>query len=248
MISLELKVIDNSFAKEFMIDNHYTHSCAKATISFGFYTKENKLSTVIVYGQPSGKFLASSIYDGCTENECLELLRLFSYDWNEKNTESYCIAKSIKYIKENLKNIKVLVSYADTSAGHIGYIYQASNWLYIGKGSSERQIFIDGKRQHRRSLYDIYGTSSILKLKEKLGDRLVISNEKFSKNKYIYITSNKKEKKEILKKLKTKPFNQYPKGDLKYYNSKNNVFQPNYKKNDNEYQMSIFNYFAKKTD
>ena len=242
MINLKLKVINNAFAKQFMIENHYTKSCAKATISFGFYTEKEELSTVIVYGQPSGKYLASSIYDGCKESECLELLRLFSYDWNVKNTESYCIAKSIKYIKENMKEIKVLISYADTSAGHIGYIYQASNWLYIGKGSCERKIFIDGQRQHRRNLYDLYGTSSIPKLKEILGERLQISEEKFSKNKYIYITANKKEKKEIIKKLKTIPISEYPKGDLNYYDNNSNSFLGNMQFKEEEYQFDIFDF------
>lgn len=241
MINLKLKVIDNSFAKKFMIENHYTRSCAKASISFGFYTPDDRLSTVIVYGQPSGKFLASSIYEGCTEHECLELLRLFSYDWNEKNTESYCISQSIKYLKQYHKEIKVLVSYADISAGHVGYIYQASNWLYVGKGSSERKIFIDGKRQHRRNLYDVYGTSSIEKLKEKLGERLTISDERFSKNKYIYILTNKREKKEILGKLKDKPMEEYPKGDLKYYDNETNEFQGNHVEIKEE-QTTIFDF------
>lgn len=195
-------------AKEFIEKNHYSHSCPKVTLALGFYYKE-KLTTVIVYGQPSGRNLASSIWEGGNEKECWELLRLFSYDYCPKNTESYCIGKSFQYIREHHPEIKVLVSYADSNYGHCGYIYQATNWIYTGIGSNERTLFIDGNRVHRRDLYDKYGTSSLMFLKEKFGDRFTYS-EKNPKYRYIYILGSKKQKKQIHNKLKYKPTD-YPK-------------------------------------
>lgn len=220
---IEIKLIPNNEAKQFMEKYHYTHSCNLGVISYGFYYNE-KLACVIVYSRPSGKNLAKSIWDGGNDYNTLELIRLFSFDWCPKNIESYCISQSIKRLKKDMPEVKVLVSYADSSAGHIGYIYQSSNWIYIGTGSNERKIFIDGKRQHRRSLYGKYGTSSIIKLKQLLGDRLQISEERYVKYKYIYIVAqNKKEKKYIQNKLKVKPL-PYPKGDVKYYTIEHNVF------------------------
>lgn len=213
---IKIKQISNTEAKKFMKKYHYTKSCPKATISLAFYYKD-KICTMIVYGQPSNYNLAKSIWEGGNEQECLELLRLFSFDWCPKNIESYCISQSIKYLKQYYPQYKVLVSYADASVGHIGYIYQASNWLYVGKSSPEPEIFIDGIRRHRRDLYDKYGTSSIKKLKEILGNRIQIG-KKNQKYKYIYILSNKRERKEIMKKLKVKIIKDYPKGDSQYYN------------------------------
>ncbi len=216
---IELKIIPNSEAKQFMQKYHYTKSCPKSTYALGFYYN-NQLCTMIVYGQPSNFNLAKSLWEGGNEQECLELLRLFSFDWCPKNIESYCISKSIKWLKQNHPEIKILVSYADTSVGHVGYIYQASNWLYIGKSSAEREIFIDGIKRHRRDLYDKYGTSSLVFLKDKLGDRLQISESRFTKNKYIYVLGiNKREHKEILGLLKIKAKDEYPKGDIKYYDN-----------------------------
>ncbi len=216
----ELQIIreSNLKAKEFMTKYHYTKSCAKSSIALGFYYKD-KLCTMIVYGQPSGKYLAASIWEGGNETECMELLRLFSFDWCPKNIESYCISQSIKYLKQNHPEIKVLVSYADDSVGHVGYIYQASNWLYIGNSGAEKEIYIDNIRQHRRDLYDKYGTSSLKVLREKFGDRLKVSENRFKKNKYIYVLGNKKKHKEIMKKLKAKIVTKYPKGNLKYYSN-----------------------------
>jgi hypothetical protein len=218
--SLVIRKLDNSYAKQFMRINHYTHSCAKCSIAYGIF-RNDELECVIVYGQPSGKFLAQSIWNGGNEQECLELLRLFSFDRCSKNIESWSISKSIKELKKDMPQVKVLVSYADGSAGHVGYIYQASSWDYVGKGSTECKIFIDGVRQHRRNLYDIYGTSSIVALKEKLGNRLLVENERISKNKYIKII---RDRKNIIKKLKVKSM-PYPKGDIKYYNNEENEYE-----------------------
>ena len=217
--SLIISKIDNSYARSFMCKNHYTHTCSKCSIAYGVF-KNNELECVVVYGQPSGKYLASSIWEGGNEQECLELLRLFSFDRCPKNIESWSISKSIKELKKDMPQVKVLVSYADGSAGHIGYIYQASSWQYIGRGSSECKIFIDGVRRHRRNLYDVYGTSSIVSLKEKLGDRIVVENERIPKNKYIKII---KDKKKIQKKLKVKQL-PYPNGDIKYYTDGNSEY------------------------
>lgn len=209
---LTMKVLDRSTAKIFIEKYHYSKSCppSKITIALGFYYKD-KLSTVIVYGQPSGRNLAKSIWDGGDEKECLELNRLFSHDWCPKNTESYCIGQSFKYIRENFPHIKVLVSYADSNYGHYGYIYQATNWIYTGIGSNERALFIDGKRVHRRELFDIYGTSSMKFLKEKYGNRFTYSDRN-PKYRYVYILGSKKERKEIIKKLKYQQL-PYPKSE-----------------------------------
>ena len=216
---LQIYKLDNSMAKEFMAKHHYTHTCPKCSIAYGIYHNE-QLQCVVVYGQPSGKNLASSIWEGGNEQECLELLRLYSFDNCPKNIESWSISRSIKELKQDMPQVKVLVSYADNSAGHIGYIYQASSWTYIGKGSKECKIFIDGERQHRRTLYDRFGTSSLTQLKEKLGDRLQIDDERLGKNKYIKII---RDKRKIDKLLKVKPM-EYPKGDIKYYNNENSEF------------------------
>lgn len=217
--NLIIKKINNSYAKDFMCKHHYTRSCAKCSIAYGVFY-DDMLECVIVFGQPSGKYLAKSIWEGGNEQECLELLRLFSFDRCPKNIESWAISNSIKQLKKDMPEVKVLVSYADGSAGHIGYIYQASSWDYIGKGSSECKIFIDGIRQHRRNLYDVYGTSSLIALKERLGERIVVEKERIAKNKYIKIIKNKSQINKLLK-VKKLP---YPKGDIKYYNDFENEY------------------------
>lgn len=202
---IEMQVLGKKVAKDFIVKNHYTGSCPKVSLAFGFYYLD-QLVAVIVYGQPSGKHLASCIWDGGSEKECFELLRLFSYDFCPRNTESICISKSFKFLRQNYPEIKVLVAYADANYGHVGYVYQATNWIYTGIGSNERSLFIDGARVHRRDLYDRFGTSSLKYLKSLYGERFTYT-ERLPKYRYVYVLKNRKN---TLKKLKL-PSLTYPK-------------------------------------
>ena len=53
-------------------------------------------------------------------------------------------------------SLKVIVSYADEKENHVGTIYQASNWLYLG-AHTQPYLKIRGRIEHPRSLYDRYG-------------------------------------------------------------------------------------------
>lgn len=204
--------LNNKLAKDFIIKHHYTHSCAKSTISYGIMLN-NKLVGAIVYGQPSGRNLSSSIRHNGNDTNTLELLRLVLLDFLPKNVATWFISRSIILLKIDVPQINLLISYADGSAGHHGYIYQAASWLYIGTGSHEKKFFIDGKRRHRRDLYDVYGTSSMIKLKNLLGERFQVSTIRYDKYKYIKIIAHsKKEKKIIFNNLKVVSL-PYPKGD-----------------------------------
>ena len=52
---------------------------------------------------------------------------------------------------------KVIVSYADTSLGHHGYIYQATNWIYTGLSAKRKDYKIKGLDLHSASIFDREG-------------------------------------------------------------------------------------------
>lgn len=72
-----------------------------------------------------------------------------------KNSESYCIAQSIKLIKKHCPQIKWIISFADaTQCGH-GTVYQASNFLLTGiKKNTQTILMPDGKILTRLTLTD----------------------------------------------------------------------------------------------
>ena len=202
---LKMKIIDNSFAKKFMSKHHYSKTCPNLYYSFGFYYSED-LVCVLCFGPPSGRLLAQAIMEGGTASNISELVRLFAFDWGPKNTESYCIGKAIQWIQENCPKLEVLVSYADPNEGHVGTIYQATNWLYTGQGSrivDSYEFKIDGEWLHPRTIFAMCKTTSKEKVFEYLG-REVPTRLVQHKYRYIYILGNKRERKEIKKKIKLK--------------------------------------------
>src|SRR6185436_17036220 len=68
-----------------------------------------------------------------------ELARLFIQDTTPKNTESWFIARAIRFIRENRPDVQLLISYADPTAGHRGTIYRAANWITDGCTDQERK-------------------------------------------------------------------------------------------------------------
>jgi len=138
--SLFLKPIDKQVAAKMIIKNHYSHAWTSCRYALGVFSKgddhqwygtsEDELLGVIVYGFPVGRHVATNISPLVTKDNVLELTRLWIKDSTPKNTESYVISLSFDWLRQNDKDIKVLVSYADPSAGHLGKIYQATNWLF----------------------------------------------------------------------------------------------------------------------
>ncbi len=68
-----------------------------------------------------------------------ELARLFILDVTPKNTESWFISRAVSDVKKHRKDVSVLVSYADPSAGHSGTIYKACSWISDGRTDQERK-------------------------------------------------------------------------------------------------------------
>ena len=58
--------------------------------------------------------------------------------------------------------MKFLISYADPSHGHLGTIYQATNWLYTGLSEATPLYDLgDGMPRHSRSFSHSFGSHSV---------------------------------------------------------------------------------------
>jgi hypothetical protein len=98
--------------------------------------------------------------------ECAELCRIAL---NKHTTAvSRIISISVKMLKREMPGIRLIVSYADLNHGHLGKIYQASNWLFVGTTGHEAGIMLNGKLTHRRTINSKYGTSDIDWLRKKI--------------------------------------------------------------------------------
>lgn len=81
----------------------------------------------------------------------LSLSRLVVHPDVPKNAASFLLGRSIRIIRQDGKWVS-LVTFACESQGHIGIIYQATNWIFVGK-TKPTDLWVDagGKQVSRLS-------------------------------------------------------------------------------------------------
>ena len=65
---------------------------------------------------------------------------------------------AIKLLKNIHKQLKLVISFADSEQNHHGGIYQATNWVYVGKTNSADEYLYKGKRWHGRAFRKSFGS------------------------------------------------------------------------------------------
>ena len=151
--NVRVEEIDRRISKEMIEKNHYSHKFPQAVKkTCGCYYMDELMGT-IVFSVPANRFSLTSVIENFDQRFGLELSRMWTDDRCPFNFESCCIGISLKLIRRDLPCVKALVSYADTQFGHVGIIYKATNWIYIGMTNPERRYLTkDGKLLTRRSL------------------------------------------------------------------------------------------------
>lgn len=156
----------------------------------------------VTYGVPASYYLCIGIAGKENKDDVLELNRLVILpEYNGKNYASMLVGRSLKM----LPNHTFVVSYADTAWSHIGYIYQATNFLYTGL-SAKRTDTYQPEGKHPRA-YN----------KE---DHSEYRQTRSQKHRYIYLVGDKRTKKQMMKEL-IYPIYPYPKGDEIHYDTEN---------------------------
>ena len=168
---------------------------------------------IITYGTPLSSPLRD-LWDG--KYKLMELNRLVINEGLEKNVLSFLVSQSLKLIPKPM----VLVSYADTSQNHHGYIYQATNWFYTGLSTAFKDYYVKGMENlHNQTIMDMSrGQDNRVEwLRQKFGDKLIMV-ERPRKHRYFYFIGNKKECLDMKKMLPYK-LEPYPKGDNVRYDA-----------------------------
>ena len=143
-------------AKQLLVREHYLHSMPGGSrLSLGVFLGGQLLGAVLLGAGPSN---AHRMVEGGDSDSCLTLTRLWLDNSLPRNSESRVLGVIFRHLRRSTA-VKFLVSYADPAAGHIGTIYQASNWLYAGLSQAVPWIDLgDGVPRHSRSVAHSYGT------------------------------------------------------------------------------------------
>ena len=213
-----MKSIDSYQCNEWMLKKHYLKRKTSFSFSFGLYDN-NILIGILTYGNAIPLTMKKSLFGVKYMGIVYELNRLCTNDDIHKNANSYFISESFKLLPKPI----IIVSYADKSFGHTGYIYQAANFMYTGESHVQLDWKVKGMENiHSRTLMDEFAFQKdrIKKLKEKYGD-LMYQVKRDPKHRYVYVLASKKQKKIILQNalFEKKP---YPKGENKNYDASYN--------------------------
>ena len=148
-----VKVIPGKIAILFIKKHHYSGKVVNnSCLHFGAFL-DGKLHGVLSHGPSLDKSKMLALVEGTGWNEFLELNRMAFDDYLPRNSESYCIAKTIKLIKKNAPQIKWIVSFADGCSCGDGTIYRASNFVLTAiKPNYNLVLLPTGEKIHKMTL------------------------------------------------------------------------------------------------
>lgn len=129
---IELKVIPAKIANAFVKAHHYSGKVVQnSMLHFGAFL-DGALHGVLQYGPSMDKSKILPLVSGTGWNECIELNRMAFDDYLPRNSESYCIGRSLRLIRKHAPQIKWVISFADGAQCGDGTIYRASNFVLTG--------------------------------------------------------------------------------------------------------------------
>tara|TARA_R100000081_G_C4749571_1_gene133588 strand:- start:86 stop:769 length:684 start_codon:yes stop_codon:yes gene_type:complete len=97
----------------------------------------------------------------CSNGQITELARVALRGHTRPVSKMIRIA--LKFVKKANPGLRVCVSYADSSQGHHGGIYQASGFKYFGSGAGTDEYFYKGRWVHARSIGQAVDTGKLAK-------------------------------------------------------------------------------------
>lgn len=198
----EVRRITYAETKPFLLKIHYARRMPCIQYAFGLF-EDGVLCGCVTYGTPASYPLCIGIAGKQNQHNVLELNRLVLLpEYSGNNRASYLVAHSLKM----LPNRTFVVSYADTAWSHVGYVYQATNWLYTG---------LSAKRN------DTYQPNGLHPRAYNKNNHSNLHQTRSQKHRYVYLVGNKREKREMRKELLYKVYDEYPKGDEVRYDTNN---------------------------
>jgi len=172
----------HAVAREAIRAWHYTGTLPAAGLDCYGIREGSRFVGVVVFGMGANPRLASPF--GLAREQVRELVRVALADDRQHHT-SAVVARCLARLRRERPEVRLCVSYADPAHGHVGTLYQAGNWTYLGTTPPGRVLWVHGRRYHPRSLYQRYRTSSLAWLRAEV-DVNATSSYDPPKHRYVY--------------------------------------------------------------
>ena len=194
-----------SDVQEFARRYHYSGHASNQSWRYGLWHGLT-LWGVAGFNLPTRETCESVFGEG-HHDRVAHLSRLALADHALPNSESFLISHSLRLLSRDLPHLWAVITYADILEGHLGYVYQATNAIYTGVGSSSHHRYVtqDGKVRG-----DYEGSRFISAQEAKERGWSVVKG--LGKHRYVYILGTPRQKRERRAQLRL-PSLPYPKSE-----------------------------------
>ena len=149
---LQLIKTDIDSVRDFVNAFHYLGKPRRGGIAYKVMYN-NTIAAVTIVQRPVRQEVATSM--GIEYNQCYELTRIIvNPKYHKSNIISWMLSRVIKDLRK-FTNTKLIVSFADTTYGHTGACYKASNFILHSIVPPDYQYTnSDGYIMHKKTLWD----------------------------------------------------------------------------------------------
>lgn len=193
-IFIEVLQVSFKMVAPWILLKHYAKRLPQIKWAYGLF-KNGVLCGVVTFGRPASPYVCSGVC-GKNYSKCVwELNRLIMSEPHGKNDTSILVSRALK----QLPGGSVVISYADKGIGHVGYIYQATNWIYTGE-TKQRTDGAMTNGQHAR-----HNKTANVDLSQR--------QLRTAKYRYVTFCGDKKTRQKLLSELRWPKIAPYPKGE-----------------------------------
>jgi len=210
---ISVQPIKASDAEPWLLEKHYARRSCPISFAFGAF-RGAELVGIVTYGMPMSPPLRTGVCGNEWSRAVIELNRLCCE--NTRNMASILVGRSLRM----LPRPSIVVSYADTAVGHVGYVYQATNFIYTGLSAKRTDWKLRGQEHlHGGTVADMsFGQENRAEwMRAKFGDDFYLQ-DRSRKHRYVFFCGNKAQQKAMRAALKY-PATPYPKGDSARYDA-----------------------------
>lgn len=129
---------------------HYSKTMPSGENHYAGVWEKTRFVGIVIFGRGATPHIGSPW--GLDHNEVCELVRVALA--KHETPTSRVVAIAVRLLRKKAPDLKLIVSYADMRQNHVGTLYQAGGWIYLGE-TRQQYIRLHGKLVHPRTLHSL---------------------------------------------------------------------------------------------
>lgn len=168
---------------------HYARKVPAVAYGYSFFLDEEDggdFVGTVLFGHGASPHLGDA--HGLAHGQVLELVRVALNGKQGHGHTSEVVMMAVRQLHRDAPLVRLLVSFADEDQRHVGKIYQATNWVFVGETETGKANYfvINGKRYHNKTIFDRFaGMGGLSYVREHI-DPGATEERTLGKLKYLY--------------------------------------------------------------